>query len=63
MTLHPRKAKENGQDVVILPQEEYLKLREMAEDYEDLLDLEEAIKNNADEPSIPYEQVRKELGL
>jgi PHD/YefM family antitoxin component YafN of YafNO toxin-antitoxin module len=63
MTLHPRRAKENGQDVVILPHEEFVQLREMAEDYEDLLDLEEAIKKNADEPTIPYEQVRKELGL
>ena len=63
MTLHPRKAKENGQDVVILPNEEFLKLREMAEDYEDLLDLEEARRLNANEPTIPYEQLRKELGL
>ena len=63
MNLHPRRTEVNGQDVVILPYEEYLWLLEMAEDYEDLLDFEEAKRNAADEPSIPYEQVKKELGL
>lgn len=63
MTLHPRKAKENGQEVVILPASEFVKLQEMAEDYQDLIDLEEARQSNAGEPAIPYEQLRKELGL
>lgn len=61
--LHPREAKQDGADVVILPKEEFIRLRDMAEDYQDLLDLEIAKKENADDPGIPYEEFRKELGL
>ena len=63
LNLHPREAREDGAEVVILPKEEYLKLKELAEDYEDLLDLEEARERNSGDPGIPYEDFRKELGL
>jgi hypothetical protein len=61
--LHPREAKQDGADVIILPKDEFLRLREMAEDYQDLLDLEEAKRENAGDPGVPYEEIRKELGL
>ena len=63
MYLHARETVENGNPVVVLPKEEFLTLRQRAEDYEDLLDLEQAIKANAGDPGIPYEEIRKQLGL
>ncbi|MDP4197947.1 MAG: type II toxin-antitoxin system Phd/YefM family antitoxin [Bacteroidota bacterium] len=49
--------------MVVLPKDEFLSLQEKAEDYEDLLDLEEAIRKNADDPGVSYEEFRKTLGL
>jgi hypothetical protein len=49
--------------VIILQIDEFLRLREMAEDYQDLLDLEEAKRENRGDPGVPYEDIRKELGL
>ncbi len=61
MLLHPTERMENGAKFVTLPKEEFLALREKAEDYEDLLDLEEAMRKNADDPGMPYEEFRKSL--
>jgi hypothetical protein len=44
-------------------EEESLNPQELAEDYQDLLDLEQARHDNADDPGIPYEEFRKQLGL
>ncbi len=63
LQLHPLESNQNGMDVITLPKEEFLKLQEMAEDYQDLLDLEEAIENNKDDPGMPYEEFRKTQGL
>ena len=38
-------------------------LRETLEDMEDRLELARAIKRNKGKPGIPWEQVKKELGL
>jgi PHD/YefM family antitoxin component YafN of YafNO toxin-antitoxin module len=63
MHLHTTERVENGTEVVVLPKDEFLSLQEKAEDYEDLLDLEEAIRKNADDPGVPYQEFRKTLGL
>jgi hypothetical protein len=62
-SLHPREAKHDGADVVILPKEEFIRLREMAEDYQDLLDLEAAKALNADDPGISLEEAKKRYGM
>jgi hypothetical protein len=61
--LHPREKNANGVQVIELPKEEFLALQEMAEDYQDLLDLEQARHENAGDLGIPYEAFRKQLGL
>jgi hypothetical protein len=63
LDLHPYEESRNGEKVVVLLKTEYLDLREMAEDYQDLLDLEKAIKKNADDPGEPYSDFRKTLGI
>ncbi len=63
MHLHLMERVENGTEVVVLPKDEFKTLQGMAEDYEDLLDLEEAMRKNTDDPGVPYEEFRKTLGL
>ncbi len=63
MHVHLKERVEDGTEVVVLPKEEFKTLWEMAEDYEDLLDIEEAMRKNADDPGVPYEEFRKTLGL
>ncbi|HEY3874556.1 MAG TPA: hypothetical protein VGM92_03705 [Candidatus Kapabacteria bacterium] len=63
MYLHARETVENGNPVVVLPKNEFLTLRQRAEDYEDMLDLEQAIKANVGDSGIPYKDVRKQFGL
>ena len=63
MHLHTIERVENGAEVVVLPKDEFLSLQEKVEDYEDLLDLEEAILKNAGDPGVPYEEFRKTLGF
>ena len=38
-------------------------LRERIEDMEDLMDLRAAVKRNGKKPGVPWEKVKKELGL
>ena len=38
-------------------------LRERIEDMEDLMDLRAAVKRNGRKPGVPWEKVKKELGL
>ena len=42
---------------------ELQRLRQRVEDLEDLRDLDSAIERNAGKPGIPWDQVKKELGL
>lgn len=42
---------------------ELAQLRERVEDLEDARELDAAISRNGDKPLIPWEQVRKDLGL
>jgi hypothetical protein len=38
-------------------------LRERLEDMQDLMDLRAAVKRNGKKPGVPWEKVKKELGL
>ena len=43
--------------------EEVARLRERIEDLEDARELDAAIRRNADKPLIPWDEVKKDLGL
>jgi hypothetical protein len=62
--LHPeilrRTAKTNSSSY---PHEEFIALQELLNDYEDLLDLRAAKKQEHAEPSVPLAEVKNELGL
>ena len=64
LELHPQIISRNGQrEWAVLPWDEFEKLRALIEDAQDLRDLEASIRENADDAPLPYEQVRRELGL
>ncbi len=42
---------------------ELVRLRARVEDLEDLRDLNDAITRNAGKPGVPWDKVKKELGL
>lgn len=61
--LHPEILKNGKSEFVVLPYEEYTALRELLNDYEDLLDLRAAKKEQPMEPSSSLSEVKRELGL
>ena len=64
IALHPEFITKNGEkEFAVLPYEEYLGLREMLEDYEDLVDLRKAQQREGAEPTIPLAEVKGVLGL
>ena len=64
LVLHPNILESNGQkEFAILPWKEFLKVKEMIEDWEDLRDLEKAIKEEKSEPGVSLSEFREQLGL
>ena len=64
ITLHPEILSKNGKkEFVVLPYEEFLALQELLDDFEDLLELRAAKREDGDEPSIALADAKKELGL
>lgn len=64
MELNPQVIEKKGKKkFVVLPYEEFLKVMELLEDYEDLSDLRAAKKEAGDEPGIPLDDVIKDLKL
>ena len=62
--LHPEILERNGKDkFVVLPYEEFSALQDLIRDYEDLLDLRSAKREEMDEPSVPLTVVKTEFGL
>lgn len=62
--LHPEILKKNGKsEFVVLPYEEFAALRDLLDDYEDLLDLRAAKREEDSEASIPLDEVKSEFGL
>ncbi len=60
--LHPEFLSTNGKrQFAVLSYEEYEALQQWMEDAQDLFALEDAIKENRDEPSFTLEQVKTEL--
>jgi hypothetical protein len=62
--LHPKYLIENGKrEFVVLPYDEFVALRELLEDAADLLDLREAMANEADSETLTLSEVKPVLGL
>jgi len=60
MDLKPQVIKKDGkEEYVVLPYDEFLKIEQILEDYEDLIDLRKAKAETINEPSIPFNEVEK----
>ena len=62
VTLHAQIIKKNGKkDYVVLPYEEFLKVQEELEDYDDLRSLREAKEAEKDSPTIGMAERKKKI--
>ena len=62
VTLHAQIIKKNGKkDYVVLPYEEFLKVQEELEDYDDLRSLREAKEAEKDSPTIGMAELKKKI--
>jgi len=62
VTLHAQIVKKNGKkDYVVLPYEEFLKVQEELEDYDDLRSLSEAKELEKDAPTIGMAELKKKI--
>ena len=61
--LHAQIIKKNGKkDYVVLPYEEFLKVQEELEDYDDLRSLREAKETERNAPTIGMPELKKKIG-
>ena len=64
ITLHPNILEKDGEkEFAVLPYDEFVKLQEELDDFEDLKALRHAKQREADAPTIPLLEVAKALGL
>lgn len=64
VAIHPNILEHDGQKAfVVLPYEEFLKMEEELQQFEDLKQLREAKDKEADAPTVSLDAVKKELGL
>jgi PHD/YefM family antitoxin component YafN of YafNO toxin-antitoxin module len=62
VTLHTQVIKKNGKkDYVVLPSEEFLKVQEELEDYDDLRSLKEAKEREKDARTIGMAELKKKI--
>jgi hypothetical protein len=62
VTLHAQVIKKNGKkDYVVLPYEEFLKVQEELENYDDLRSLREAKEAEKDAPTVGLTDLRKKI--
>jgi hypothetical protein len=63
VNLHPQIIRQDGKkEYAVLPYEEFLKLQERLQDYEDLRSLREAKEAEKDEPTIGIDELKKKIG-
>ena len=55
--------KDGKKEFVVLTYEEFIKIQEELEDYEDLKELRKAKREEADVPTVDLKEAKKELGL
>ncbi len=64
LELHPEVLKKNGvSEFVILPYDEFVALQRLLADAQDLADLRDAVRVEADAPTISLEELKSELGV
>lgn len=64
ITLHPNILEQHGKkQFAVIPYEEFLKIQEELNDYEDFKELRQAKKAEKDAPTVSLEEVKKVLGL
>ncbi len=63
MKLHMNYIQREGREFVELPVEEFEVLQELAEDMEDLRELEDSIERQRDAPTIALDELRNKLGI
>ena len=63
MLLNFEHISKNGQEYVLVPENDFLQIQEELEDAEDLKFLRAARKENEGKPMLTHEQMMKELGL
>jgi PHD/YefM family antitoxin component YafN of YafNO toxin-antitoxin module len=63
MSIHPQIIEKDGKkEFVVLPYEEFLRVQEALEDYDDLRTLRDEKSSAADEPTRRLDDVLKEIG-
>jgi len=64
VTIHPKILERDGKKAfVVLPYEEFVMIEEELQEYEDLKELRAAKAEEADAPTVPLRDAKKELGL
>ena len=64
MKLHPEILRKDGKEqFAVLPWEEFVALQELLEDASDLLEIQRAVAEDTDEPSVPLEDVMRRFGM
>lgn len=64
VTLHAQIIKKEGKkEYVVLPYEEYLKIQEELQDYEDLRCLREAKESEKDAPTIGMDELKEKIKM
>ncbi len=62
--LHPNILENNGvKQFAILPFKEFQQIQEILENYQDLIDLNNAIEKEKNVPGISLSEARKQLGI
>jgi hypothetical protein len=63
LELHPEFLKKNGKhEFVVLPYEEFVEVQRRLEDAEDVLELRRAKQQDASQPTVPLDEVKRRLG-
>ena len=64
MTIHPQVIERGGKkEFVVLPYEEFLSIQGALEDFEDLKELRKEKIETKNQPTIPLDEVTRNLGL
>ncbi|HHN64269.1 MAG TPA: type II toxin-antitoxin system Phd/YefM family antitoxin [Nitrospirae bacterium] len=64
ITIRPKILEKDGKkEFVVLTYEEFIKIQEELEDYEDLKELRKAKQEEANAPAVDLKKAKKELGL
>lgn len=64
MDINPQILEKNGRkEFVIFPYEDFLKIQEELDNYEDLRSLREAKETERDSPTVGLKEAKKQLGI